>query len=47
MHIDDNFENVVWTDEYSVQLETYRWFCCRNEASHRDANLGMFGFTSV
>ena len=29
MHIDDNFENVVWTDEYSVQLETYRWFCCR------------------
>ena len=26
---DDNFENVVWTDETSVQLETHRRFCCR------------------
>ena len=23
------FEDVVWTDEYSVQLETHRRFCCR------------------
>ena len=28
-HISDNFENVVWTDECTVQLETHRRFCCR------------------
>ena len=28
-YIDDSFENVVWTDECSVQLETHRRFCCR------------------
>ena len=26
---DDGFENVLWTDECSVQLETHRRFCCR------------------
>ncbi len=26
---DDDFENVVWTDECTVQLETHRRFCCR------------------
>ena len=28
-HLRDNFENVVWTDECTVQLETHRRFCCR------------------
>jgi len=28
-HVNDDFENVVWTDECSVQLETHRRFCCR------------------
>ncbi len=28
-YIDDGFENVVWTDECTVQLETHRRFCCR------------------
>ena len=23
------FEDIMWTDECSVQLETYRRFCCR------------------
>ena len=26
---DDNFDNVVWTDECTVQLETHRRFACR------------------
>ena len=28
-YINDNFENVVWTDECTVQLESHRRFCCR------------------
>ena len=28
-HLHDSFENVVWTDECTVQLETHRRFCCR------------------
>ena len=28
-YLNDSFENVVWTDECSVQLETHRRFCCR------------------
>ena len=27
-HRNDNFDNVVWTDECSVQLETHKRFCC-------------------
>ena len=26
---DGNFEDVIWTDETSVQLENHRQFCCR------------------
>ena len=26
---DDTFEDVIYTDECSVQLETHRRFCCR------------------
>ena len=25
---DDNFEDIIWTDETSVQLESHRRFCC-------------------
>ena len=28
-HKDDSFDDVVWTDESTVQLETHRRFCCR------------------
>ena len=28
---DDNFDDVIWTDECSIQLENYRRFCCRKE----------------
>ena len=30
-HISDNFENVVWTDECTAQLETHRRFCRRKQ----------------
>ena len=30
-YIRDNFNNVVGTDECSVQLETHKRFCCRKE----------------
>ena len=30
-HLDDDFSNVVWTDECSVQLETHKRFCCRKQ----------------
>ena len=28
-HMDDDFEDVIFTDECTVQLETHRRFCCR------------------
>ena len=28
-HLRDDFSDVVWTDESTVQLETHRRFCCR------------------
>ena len=28
-HQHDDFGNVIWTDEATVQLETHRRFCCR------------------
>ena len=28
-HLGDNFNDVIWTDETSVQMETHRRFCCR------------------
>ena len=30
-HTRDTFENVIWTDDSSVQLETHKWFCCRKQ----------------
>ena len=28
-HRNDNFADVIWTDECLVQMESHRWFCCR------------------
>ena len=30
-HMQDNFDDVIWTDECSVQLETHKRFCCRKQ----------------
>lgn len=30
-HQHDDFNNVIWTDESSIQLENHRRFCCRKE----------------
>lgn len=30
-HTRDNFDDVIWTDECSVQLETHKRFCCRKQ----------------
>ena len=30
-HIGDNFSNVIWTDETTVQIETHKRFCYRKE----------------
>ena len=43
-HINDDFDEVIWTDECSVQLQTHHRFCCRKrgEASKskpRSVNL--------
>jgi transposase len=27
----DNFEDVIWTDESTIQMETHRRFCCRKK----------------
>ena len=29
MYLHDNFEDVIWSDETTIQLETHRRFCCR------------------
>ena len=28
---DDNFDDVIWTDESTIQLEGHRRFCCRKQ----------------
>ena len=30
-HMLDTFDDVIWTDECSVQLETHKRFCCRKQ----------------
>ena len=30
-HLHDTFENVAWTDECTVQLESHKRFCCRKQ----------------
>ncbi len=31
-YIGDSFNDVIWTDETSVQFETHRRFCCRKNS---------------
>ncbi len=30
-HLDDDFKDVLWTDETSIQLECHKRFCCRKK----------------
>ena len=30
-YLNDNFDNVIWSDECSVQLETHKRYCCRKQ----------------
>lgn len=30
-HLHDSFENVIWSDESSIQLDCHRRYCCRKE----------------
>ena len=39
------FEDVVWTDECSVQLETHRWFCCKKQ-EERPRNKPQYSKTT-
>ena len=31
-HENDDFEDVIWTDESTIQMETHRRFCCRKQS---------------
>ena len=39
---DDNFENVLWTDECSMQLENHRRSCCRKQGQHPKLKQCLF-----
>jgi len=41
-HLHDNFDDVVWTDECSVQLETHKHFCCRKQGEPPRPKLRSF-----
>ena len=30
-HLNDTFDDVIWTDECTVQMESHRCFCCRKQ----------------
>ena len=30
---DNKFEDVLWTDESSIQLESHKRFCCRKKGA--------------
>ena len=30
-HLGDGFDDVIWTDESTIQMETHRWFCRRKK----------------
>ena len=36
-----NFDNVILTDETSVQMDTHRWFCCRRRVKNRAINPAL------
>ena len=37
---DDNFDDVIWTDESTIQLEGHRRFCCRKQGQALRPNHG-------
>ena len=47
-HKDDNFDDVIWIDEATVQLETHRRFCCRKvgQAPNQWRSQGMAEYGS-
>ena len=34
IHLHDNFNNVIWSDETTVQLETHKCMCYRKEGEN-------------
>jgi len=38
-HINDEFDDVIWSDECSVQLETHHCFCCRKKGEAPKSKL--------
>ena len=40
-HINDDFDDVIWTDECSVQLQTHHCFYCRKEEKCSRVSQGM------
>ena len=30
-NLTDSFDDVIWSDESSIQLDCHRWYCCRKE----------------
>ena len=46
-HLHDTFDNVVWTDECTVQLETHRRFCCRKQGEPPRPNQGTATYTCI
>ena len=41
-NVNDNFDNVIWTDECSVQLESHRRFCCHKKIGEAPRPKGPF-----
>ena len=39
---DETFEDVIWTDECTVQLENHRRFCCRKKVNALNPNHGKY-----
>ena len=51
-HLQDNFDDIVWTDEYSVQLETHKRFCCWKQGEPprprpRFVNVGLYYILNI
>ena len=43
-HKRDDFANVIWTDEATVQLETHRRFCCRKFGQRPKPKPRLYSF---
>ena len=42
VYIQDSFEDVIWTDECSVQLEAHKRFCCRKQGDQSQGDHFIF-----